>query len=148
MTVITPLTSTIPEQLTVSGAATATGAAQMRHRFGDWLRDRGIPDVERNDILMAVNEALANCVDHAYPGRPSPGPMTVRADFEPVNSCLSVCVTDHGRWRPPDPYRRHDRRGRGVALMHALTDHCTISGRRDGTTVCLDYRCETRPADN
>ena len=142
MTVIAPLTSSASDQLTVSGAATATTAAQLRQSFGDWLRERVIDDVERNDILMAVNEALANCVDHAYAGEPTVGPMTVRADFEPVNRCLSVCVTDHGRWRQPGPSRRHDRRGRGVALMHALTHHCTISGRRDGTTVCLDYRCE------
>lgn len=146
MTVIAPLTSATSERLTVSGAATATNAAQLRQRFGDWLRDRGVADIERSDILMAVNEALANCVDHAYAGQPSAGPMTVRADFEPVNRCLSVCVTDHGRWRPPGPSRSHDRRGRGVALMHALTHHCTISGRREGTTVCLDYRCESSPS--
>ncbi|CAN3127104.1 ATP-binding protein [Mycobacterium sp. smrl_JER01] len=142
MTVIAaPQTSATSQQLTVSGAATATEAAHLRRRIGEWLSDRGVPDVQRNDILMAVNEALANCVDHAYTDHPAAGPMTVRADFEPATQSLSVCVTDHGSWRPPSAPRPNDPRGRGVALMHALTDHCTISGRRDGTTVCLDYRC-------
>ncbi|KWX69169.1 ATP-binding protein [Mycobacterium sp. NAZ190054] len=143
MTAIAPLTSQTSEQLTVSGAATATNAAQLRQRFSEWLRERGVSAVQRNDILMAVNEALANCVDHAYADRSAAGPMTVRADFEPTDRCLSVCITDHGSWRPSEagPQRLLDRRGRGVTLMHALVDHCTISGRLDGTTVCLDYRC-------
>ncbi|UXA14438.1 ATP-binding protein [Mycobacterium sp. SMC-8] len=143
MTVISPLTSQTSEQLTVSRAATATNAAELRQRFSEWLRERGVADVQRNDILMAVNEALANCVDHAYADQSAAGPMTVRADFEPTNQCLSVCITDHGSWRAPEPgpQPRHNRRGRGVALMQALADHCTISGRREGTTLCLDYRC-------
>jgi anti-sigma regulatory factor (Ser/Thr protein kinase) len=143
MTATAPLTVQTSEQLTVSRAATATNAAQLRAQFSDWLCERGISDLQRNDILMAVNEALANCVDHAYADQPVAGPMTVRADFEPSNHCLSVCITDHGCWRPPPhaPQRLLNRRGRGVALMHALADHCTISGREDGTIVCLDYRC-------
>lgn len=145
MTVTAPPTSQTSDQLTVSRAATAAAAADLRQQFSEWLRERGVSDVQRNDILMAVNEALANCVDHAYADQSAAGPMTVRADFEPTDQCLSVCITDHGRWRTPQPStaRGHDRRGRGVALMHALADHCTISGRRDGTTVCLDYRCRS-----
>ncbi|MGZ4527348.1 MAG: ATP-binding protein, partial [Mycobacterium sp.] len=40
--------------------------------------------------------------------------------------------------RPSDP-----RRSRGIMLMHALADHCTINARPNGTTVCLDFT--TRP---
>jgi anti-sigma regulatory factor (Ser/Thr protein kinase) len=130
------------EQLTVRGEATAESAAQLRESFGAWLVDRGVSNPQRTDILMAVNEALANCVDHAYSDRTTVGSMAVRADYETTDMCLSVCVTDHGTWRQPGGHRPQERRrGRGVALMHALTDHCTINGRHDGTTVCLDYRC-------
>lgn len=139
---VTAVESRTSEQLTVRGVATAACAAELRDEFGDWLRDRGVSPLQTNEILLAVNEALANCVDHAYSGRPTAGTMAVRADFEPAAGCLSICVTDHGTWRQPGPQAAADRRrGRGVALMHAMADHCTINGRRDGTTVCLDYRC-------
>jgi anti-sigma regulatory factor (Ser/Thr protein kinase) len=114
----------------------------MRDRFGAWLSDCGVKDAQVSEVLLVVNEALANCVDHAYVDHPAVGAMAVRADFEPAQGCLSVCVTDHGTWRQPNPQQRRDRRrGRGVVLMHALAHHCTINGRADGTTVCLDYRC-------
>ncbi|WP_435405713.1 anti-sigma regulatory factor [Mycolicibacterium parafortuitum] len=130
------------EQLTVRGMATAASAAQLRDEFGAWLRARGVSAPQTNEILLAVNEALANCVDHAYTGHSAVGTMAVRADYEPAAGCLSICVTDHGTWRQPGHQSAEDRRrGRGVALMHAMADHCTINGRHDGTTVCLDYRC-------
>ena len=133
--------SPVSERLTVRGEATAANAAQLRDQFGTWLREQGVDMSQTNEILLAVNEALANCVDHAYAGHDSVGTMAVRADFQPSAGCLSLCVTDHGRWMQPGPHRSDSRRGRGVALMHAMADHCTINGRNDGTTVCLDYRC-------
>lgn len=134
--------SATSEQLTVRGLATAAGAAQLRDRFGAWLTDWGVEPAQVNEVLLVVNEALANCVEHAYVDHPSAGAMAVRADFEPAHGCLSVCVTDHGTWRQPGLQQQRDRRrGRGVILMHALAYHCTISRRADGTTVCLDYRC-------
>lgn len=130
------------EQLTVRGVATAADAARMRDQVGTWLGECGVPTAQVNEVLLVINEALANCVDHAYVDHPSTGEMAVQADFAPVDGCLSVCVTDHGSWRQPVAQQRHDRRrGRGVVLMHALAHHCTINGRVDGTTVCLDYRC-------
>jgi anti-sigma regulatory factor (Ser/Thr protein kinase) len=130
------------EQLTVRGAATAANAAQLRDRFRAWLTDCGVGAPQVAEVLLVVNEALANCVDHAYVDHPAVGEMTVQADFEPHQRCLSVCVTDHGTWRQPGARQRRDSsRGRGVILMHALAHHCTINGRDDGTTVCLDYRC-------
>jgi serine/threonine-protein kinase RsbW len=139
---VTAVASPSSEQLTVRGVATAAGAAELRERIGAWLSDCEVPPAQVNEILLVVNEALANCVDHAYVDHPSTGTMAVRADFEPSDGCLSVCVTDHGTWRQPTVQRRDNRRrGRGVILMHALAHHCTINGRADGTTVCLDYRC-------
>lgn len=139
---VTAVASPPSEQLTVKGAATAASAADLRERIGAWLSECGVPAIQVNEILLVINEALANCVDHAYVDRPSTGTMAVRADFEPTDRCLSICVTDHGTWRPPAAERRGDRRrGRGIVLMHAMAHHCTINGRDDGTTVCLDYRC-------
>src|SRR5689334_20549895 len=125
---------------TLSGPATAESARDMRDGLTAWLRARGAPGPLVLDTVLGVNEALANCVDHAYAGHRRPGGMAILVDFDTVAESVSVCVTDSGAWRPPEPCALHDTRGRGVALMHALAAHCTISGRPDGTTVCLDYR--------
>jgi anti-sigma regulatory factor (Ser/Thr protein kinase) len=139
---VAPAESPTSEQLTVRGAATAANAAQLRDRIRAWLAGCGVDAPQVAEVLLVVNEALANCVDHAYVDHASVGEMAVRADFEPVQRSLSVCVTDHGTWRQPNARQRLDSsRGRGVILMHALAHHCTINGRADGTTVCLDYRC-------
>lgn len=138
---MTAVVSPTSEQLTVRGVATAASAAQLRDQFATWLREQGVSALQTNEILLAVYEALANCVDHAYADDLTPGTMALRADLDPAGGCLSICVTDHGTWRQPGPSRPRDRRGCGVALMHAMADHCTINGREDGTTVCLDYRC-------
>ena len=129
-----------PAQVTWTEVATAVAAAELRGHLGVWLADRGVPAVQLSDILVGVNEALANCVAHAYLGHPEIGTMMIQADHDPVVGSISVCVTDHGIWRTPLLRQARDTRGRGITLMHALADHCTINGRPVGTTVCLDYR--------
>jgi serine/threonine-protein kinase RsbW len=126
-------------QTTLTGPATAQSAAALRQRLSTWLHDQGAPPALVIDTTIGTNEALANCVDHAYGGRRQVGEMTVRVGYDSRTQSISVCITDRGTWRPPVPCDLHDTRGRGVALMYALADHCTINGRADGTTVCLDY---------
>ncbi|GAA1701354.1 anti-sigma regulatory factor [Mycolicibacterium murale] len=127
-------------QITWTDAATATAAAAVRDRLGVWLDSRGVSTLQISDIMLAVNEALANCVEHAYTNHAVAGSMSIQADHDPTVGSLSICITDHGTWRTPQPCLPRDTRGRGITLMHALADHCTINGRPVGTTVCLDYR--------
>lgn len=66
--------------------------------------------------------------------------MKLQANFDADAQSLSVCVSDRGSWRTPACHDHDDpRASRGITLMDALADHCTITTRRDGTTVCLDY---------
>jgi serine/threonine-protein kinase RsbW len=128
---------------TLAGAATAEDAVVMREGVARWLHQRGAPRALVLDAVMGVNEALANCVDHAYVEHRRGGAMSVAVDYDCSALSVSVCITDQGTWRAPVPCLPRDTRGRGVALMHALADHCTITGGPDGTTVCLDYRAGT-----
>jgi serine/threonine-protein kinase RsbW len=127
-----------PTQVTLSDVATAANAAAIRQRLQSWLCERGVSDERRCDILLGVNEALANCVDHAYVGS-APGIMTLNVAHDPTVKSIIVRVTDRGRWRKPVPQRPRDPRGRGIVLMRGSADHCTIDGGSEGTTVCLDY---------
>jgi serine/threonine-protein kinase RsbW len=127
-----------PAQVILSDVATAANAAALRRRLQSWLYECGLPETLICDVVLGVNEALANCVDHAYRGS-APGIMTVQADHDPTVGSISVCITDHGRWRTPVPPQARDPRGRGIALMDGLADHCTIDGGSGGTTVRLDF---------
>lgn len=134
-----------PARLTCAGAADAVTAAQLRRALRRWLREATLAPAEvRDDIILGVNEALANCVEHAYRAHDSAGTMKMQASHDAATQSVSVCVSDRGSWQPPSPRRLSDpRRSRGIMLMHALADHCTITARPNGTTVCLDYT--TRP---
>ncbi|WP_390638602.1 ATP-binding protein [Mycobacterium kubicae] len=138
-----------PDRLTCAGAADATTAAHLRRSLNRWLQQTvpGSGDI-CDDIVLSVNEALANCVEHAYRNHHSRGTMRLQASYDSSTQSISVCVSDRGAWHRPAPQRANDpRASRGIALMHALADHCTINARPSGTTVCLDYTtARTHPA--
>lgn len=125
----------------LAGAADAVTAAQLRRALQRWLHQVAqMPADVHNDIVLGVNEALANCVEHAYRGHGDVGTMRLQASYDPGAQSVRVCVSDGGTWyrrparRPNDP-----RASRGIMLMHALAEHCSIDTRPNGTTVCLDY---------
>lgn len=121
-------------------AATPAMAAATRQDFADWLAAHfALDQVRASDIVLAVNEALANVVDAAYAGTPEPGAMHVYADFNRESAVLTVIVADDGKWRPASPRDSNSVRGRGIPLMNALTDHAVIEPTDAGTRVCLQW---------
>ncbi|KQY03065.1 hypothetical protein ASD37_26440 [Mycobacterium sp. Root135] len=110
----------------------------MRCELDAWLKDAApsLPEHRCADVLLGVNEALANCAEHAYRGRAN-GDITMHATYDDAAHRIRVRISDHGRWRLNSVAQRN--RGRGIALMHALADHCSVDRDGDGTTVLLDY---------
>jgi anti-sigma regulatory factor (Ser/Thr protein kinase) len=133
--------------LTLCDAASARTVAQFRHELSQWLSAHFTLDaLRRNDVLLAVNEALTNVAEFAYRGRP--GVMTMRARHHTADGALVVDITDEGSWRYTDPATRSNTRGRGIPLMRALADNTTISPTADGTEVRLQFNdCERVGAD-
>jgi anti-sigma regulatory factor (Ser/Thr protein kinase) len=144
---VRPPTAANPVRLSCTGVADATTAAAVRRSLDRWLRQRVQGPAEmRDDIVLSVNEALANCVEHAYRDHHKAGAMRLHASYDSAAQTISVSVSDRGTWHLPARRRADDpRASRGIMLMHALADHCTIDTRSCGTTVCLDY---TVPADH
>jgi hypothetical protein len=68
-----------------------------------------------------------------------PGVMHVRADYDGDAAVLTVTVTDEGAWRITDPEPETRARGRGIPLMHALTDRADIDSTATGTYVHLQW---------
>ena len=115
-------------------------AAQIRHEFSDWLRGHFTLDpIRASDVVLAVNEALANAAEFAYVTAQRPGVMHVRADYDESAAVLTVTVTDEGAWRLTDPTTKRRARGRGIPLMHALTDRATFDSTPTGTEVRLQW---------
>jgi anti-sigma regulatory factor (Ser/Thr protein kinase) len=119
----------VPERLDTTWSADANTLAGMRPLLRRWLMRHGASADEIYDITVAVQEASANAVEHAY----GPGDATFDVEAEHDRGTITVTVRDRGRWRAP----RGKHRGRGISMMRALMDSVDVQHREDGTTVVL-----------
>jgi serine/threonine-protein kinase RsbW len=118
--------------------ADAACAAQLRQEFSVWLKRYFALDATKvSDVVLAVNEALANAAEFAYSAAGQPGAMHLLADYDGAAAILTVTVTDEGTWRITDPETKRHSRGRGIPLMQALSDRATIDSTAAGTRVSL-----------
>lgn len=120
------------EPLDLLTKATAQNARWLRVLFREWLRRAGAPATLVEDLVLAVYEALANAVEHAYPpGHPDPV-MRLRARLD--HDHVLITISDHGCWRTP---HAAGFRGRGLAVMRYLATEVHLHSTDRGTTVHL-----------
>ena len=118
--------------------ADAHNAARIRDDVAAWLQTDGDLDgIRFSDIVLAVNEALANAAEFAYLNNGGVGTIDVEAVRD--GATLTVTIADQGCWRDPTPATQSRVRGRGIPLMRALADELTIDTSQLGTTVCLRF---------
>ncbi|TGD86542.1 ATP-binding protein [Mycolicibacterium sp. CH28] len=116
----------------------AHNAARIRDDVAAWLRtNEDLNGIRFSDIVLAVNEALANAAEFAYLNNEGVGSVDVEAVRD--GATLTITVSDQGCWRDPTPVTRSRVRGRGIPLMRALADELTIDTSQLGTTVCLRF---------
>ena len=121
-------------------AADAVSAASVRERFGRWLRRHTeVTETKLCDVLLAVNEALANSVEFAYLAERSAGTFDMEAVYDVARAVLTVNIEDQGVWRDRDPLHMDRCRGRGITLMRSLADAVVIDTSARGTIVCLRF---------
>ncbi len=125
----------------VTTEAAADNARQLRVRFQQWLQALGVRSAVVEDLTLAVYEALANAVEHAYDPDHLHPVMHLQARIERTQ--LLITVTDHGRWRTPG---EPGYRGRGLAIMRSLTTEVDLRPSTHGTTVHL--RAALPPGDD
>lgn len=123
-----------PAPLELDVPATADQLSDIRAQIGRWLYATGIPDDLAGDIVLVVNEACTNSIEHGYRRRP-PGRMLVCAEAK--GRGVSIRIVDFGSWKLPDADQRT--RGRGVPLMRAVSGDVTLDGTANGTTVTLNF---------
>ncbi|GAY10782.1 serine phosphatase RsbU, regulator of sigma subunit [Pseudonocardia sp. N23] len=108
--------------------------APMRRAVVAWARALDLDEEMIADLQLAVGEAAANSVEHAYPlsadGRVE---ITLRLRRRRGHRLVDVRVCDHGHWRrpPADPGYR----GRGLEMIRAVAHDVAISPGSAGTEV-------------
>jgi serine/threonine-protein kinase RsbW len=100
--------------------AQAGSLTSIRREVRRWLGPLAVMPEAEADLVLAVNEAAANIVDHAY--RSSAGPAVIELFLWIERGALWLEVVDRGRWQPAGPHTRG--RGRGIDLMHASSRPC------------------------
>ncbi|MDT7765817.1 MAG: hypothetical protein QOC63_5237, partial [Mycobacterium sp.] len=120
--------------LLIENEAIATRLTDVRRRLAEWLRSESVPDSLAADIVLVVNEACSNSVEHGYRGR-EPGTMRIEAAIDDRH--VTVQVADSGSWKTPpaDPGTR----GRGLLLMRVLSERVELDGTAEGTTVGMRF---------
>jgi anti-anti-sigma factor len=105
--------------------------AVMRRVVRRWAAAAALSADMTDDLLLALGEAAANAVEHAYRDGAT-GDWSYEVARCGDGSVAGV-VQDWGSWRPPpaDPGFR----GRGVAFVRQLSEEMVVEHRGDGTTV-------------
>lgn len=85
------------------------------------------------DAELAVTEAMANAVEHAY----EDGEGEVRVTLDPRGSDLTVVVSDDGQGIPEDVQRREGR-GFGLSMIRGIAENVEVHGG-DGTDVHMTF---------
>ncbi|HWF27199.1 MAG TPA: SpoIIE family protein phosphatase [Mycobacterium sp.] len=127
-----------PVLIRIESQATADHLVNIRHRLAAWLRSVGVAAGSAADIVLVVNEACTNCVEHAYRGHPA-GSMLLEA--KAVDREIQARVTDSGSWKTSAANPGNS--GRGLVLMRALSDTMEIDSSPTGTTVDVSFRLQT-----
>ncbi len=113
----------------------------IRRRIGRWAQQAGVPEDVTIDLQLAVGEAVANGVEHAYRdvGSGDTAPATVDVELEVRAGhpdAVVVRVADHGRWRPAPTNPGY--RGRGLLMIECLARRVQVLCSPRGTEVCFE----------
>jgi GAF domain-containing protein/anti-sigma regulatory factor (Ser/Thr protein kinase) len=108
-----------------------------RHRLRGWMNDLGLSRAQGYDLLLAVGEAVNNAIEHA--GAQDPRRYVAIEAFADERR-VEVSVTDTGRWaKDTSLSSRTDERGRGLTLIHGLSDRVDTVRGPLGTRVTMTF---------
>jgi serine/threonine-protein kinase RsbW len=120
--------------LRLTRVASMEAVPALRRLARRWAAESDLDEDIAEDVVLAVDEAVTNVVEHAYTG--VTGAVRLQLTRWECGE-LSVIVEDDGTWRPPpaDPGFR----GRGLSLIERLADHAHVSPTSTGTVVWMNW---------
>jgi len=111
--------------------------AVVRHVLGALAGALGLPPAVTDDMRLAVTEACANVVQHAYPDDEG----TIDVHIRPSGGALDVVVSDSGRGIGPSPATSGA--GLGLPLIAALADSLVIERTAGaGSRLVMSFLCK------
>jgi len=103
----------------------------IRAELHGWLAALSLDEDDEDDLVLAVNEAASNSIEHAY--TPPTADDTVELTFWTEPHAICVDIVDHGQWRTPSD--QPTGRGRGIEIMQRLVGFVLIRHDNRGTRV-------------
>ncbi|SFP70142.1 PAS domain S-box-containing protein [Geodermatophilus dictyosporus] len=103
--------------------------SRVRRTVTTWALAAGLTEDSLDDLQLALGEALANAVEHAYAATGGEGRCEYRLE-RTADGSVDVCVRDEGVWRPVPADPGH--RGRGLELISALALDVEVARTPDG----------------
>jgi anti-sigma regulatory factor (Ser/Thr protein kinase) len=130
-----------------------TSEAEHLVRLRKWLRDElaghGVPKQEQSNLLLAVGELCANCIQHAYEGR---GGQPIQVSVRSSADSLVIEVEDFGKPFDADEYETPDLdalpdSGYGLFLVKTIADSLSFDVARERGTrwTMVKYRTGRGP---
>src|SRR5829696_918845 len=123
--------------------AVAENVAPLRHAVMDLVTRHGVSEDVKTDLALAVGEACANVVVHAYPPG-DVGPLIVHAELRDGEIIIEVCDQGQGMTPRPDSPGL----GLGLPLIANLADRLEITdGPGDvGTQLMMAFSLARDPS--
>jgi serine/threonine-protein kinase RsbW len=118
----------VTKPLRLSVEAEGRALAPMRQALRAWLTELEAHEVA--DVVLAVDEAVANAIEHA--GLASTEVIVVEGRL--VENTLHFEICDGGVWKEPTA---NEARGRGLLIMNAVMDDVALVHRDDETRVVM-----------
>jgi len=126
----------VADRFKTCGLARPDEVGRLRREVTGYVEQLGAPETVVDDVRLAVSEALANVVLHAYVGR-DPGVMTAEAWCDADDLLVRICDEGHGLV----PRLNSPGLGVGISLMASTADDFSVANRNGtpGTIVSLRF---------
>ena len=133
-----------PSRLELTIPADPWALQAMRATTTQWLARASTDDTEIYEIVLALNEAVENSIEHGHRG----SDRLIALLLEREDDHVRITIRDEGSWREADQSIEPGERGRGFTLMRAMMDEVTIDTDADGTAVVMRRQLRSPLGDN
>ena len=118
-----------PIQKTLLLPGNRDSLSRIRWILSSLAHDLGFNEEEQDHIIVAVDEACANILEHAYATVKSPPPLEIQLDADEETLTVTVidagCPFDFASYKMPSfpqHYIDGNERGAGIYLIHQCMD--------------------------
>lgn len=129
------------QKLSLSFRSDPAAIADVRHTLERFAESHGIDRGCAGELGLAVNEAIANIIRHAYKGREDE-PIELTAEME--GDALVICLRDWGTGEIPNLMRQKtdlsQPGGLGLPCMKQIMDSLEFIPQSDGMLLKMTKR--------